>query len=89
MPLSVTINNTHGFTPSELKFGYNNVRSPEKIFNQEDLISEYMRELNNKMSYYYKITRKRTTLKKAKQRHEKHKFKEKHLNDFVFVKQPK
>lgn len=87
-----SISNTHGFTPYELIFGHTNTRPPEKLYNQEELVSKYIRDLNNKISYYYKTARERTILKKfkAKERFdEKHKPKGRHydLHDFVFIKE--
>lgn len=59
-------NKTHGFTPYELIFGHTSSRPPETLYNQEELISKYMRDLNNKISYYYKLARARTDLQKQK-----------------------
>ena len=69
-----TRNKTHGFTPYELIFGHTSSRPPETLYNQEELISKYVRDLNNRMNFYYKQARQRTELKKekAKARHDEH-----------------
>lgn len=61
-----TQNKTHGFTPYELLFGHTSSRPPETLYNQEKLISKYVRDLNNKMEHYYKLARTRTDMKKEK-----------------------
>ncbi|XP_050310841.1 uncharacterized protein LOC126746579 [Anthonomus grandis grandis] len=61
-----TKNRTHGFTPYELVFGHTSNRPPETLYNQEALISKYIRDLNNRMSYFYKVARQRTEHVKQK-----------------------
>ena len=61
-----TKNKTHGFTPYELIFGHSSNRPPEKLYNQKELISKYIRDLNNRMNYFYRIARKRTDAQKEK-----------------------
>lgn len=61
-----TKNKTHGFTPYELIFGHTSGRPPETLYNKTNLITKYIRDLNNRMEYYYKIARKRTELQKEK-----------------------
>lgn len=85
-------NQTHGFTPYELIFGHTNSRPPEKTYNQEELISKYVRDLNNKISYFYELARERTIQRKekAKARYDEMKNpKEKQFNiqDKVFIKE--
>ena len=61
-----TRNKTHGFTPYELIFGHTASRAPETLYNQEKLISKYIRDLNNRMEHYYKIAREKTQRQKEK-----------------------
>lgn len=61
-----TKNRTTGFTPYELIFGHTSSRCPETLYNQQTLISKYVRDLNNRMEYYYKIARAKTQLQKEK-----------------------
>ena len=68
-----TKNKTHGFTPYELIFGHTSNRPPETLYNQEALISKYVRDLNNRMSYFYRLARRRTedAKQKSKERFDK------------------
>lgn len=59
-------NKTHGFTPYELVFGHTSSRPPETLYNQEELVTKYVRDLNNRLSYYYKVARARTETQKQK-----------------------
>ena len=59
-------NKSHGFTPYELIFGHTSGRPPETLYNQQELISKYVRDLNNRISYYYKIARARINSQKEK-----------------------
>lgn len=61
-----TKNKTHGFTPYELIFGHTSNRPPETLYNQKELLSKYIRDLNNRMQYYYKMARARTNTQKEK-----------------------
>lgn len=61
-----TKNKTHGFSPYELIFGHTSSRPPETLYNQKELISKYIRDLNNRMEHYYKVARSRTNQKKEK-----------------------
>lgn len=67
-------NKTHGFTPYELLFGHSSSRPPETLYNEKEIISKYVRDLNNRMSHFYKIARSKTDLQKekAKNRFDKH-----------------
>lgn len=69
-----SVNKTHGFSPYELIFGHTSCRPPETLYNQKELITKYVRDLNNRISYYYKIARSRTQnqKEKAKIRFDKH-----------------
>lgn len=68
-----SLNSTHGFTPYELIFGHTSSRPPETLYNQKDLITKYIRDLNNRISYYYKTARNRIleNKEKAKERFDK------------------
>lgn len=59
-------NQTHGFSPYELVFGHTSSRPPETLYNEKQLITKYIRDLNNKINTYYKIARERTNLQKQK-----------------------
>uniref|UniRef100_V5GGL8 RNA-directed DNA polymerase n=1 Tax=Anoplophora glabripennis TaxID=217634 RepID=V5GGL8_ANOGL len=59
-------NKTHGFTPYELVFGHTSSRPPETLYNQKELVTKYVRDLNNRLSYYYKVARTRTEAQKQK-----------------------
>lgn len=61
-----TRNHTTGFTPYELIFGHTSSRVPETLYNQKELISKYVRDLNNRMKYFYKLARTKTQLRKEK-----------------------
>jgi len=61
-----TKNKTHGFSPYELLFGHTSIRPPETLYNQKELISKYIRDLNNRMEHYYKIARSRSIAQKEK-----------------------
>lgn len=61
-----SVNKTHGFTPYELVFGHTSSRPPETLYNEEQLISKYIRDLNNRIKHFYKLARERTQLQKAK-----------------------
>lgn len=61
-----TKNKTHGFSPYELVFGHTSSRPPETLYNQKELISKYIRDLNNRMEHYYKVARTRTIAQKEK-----------------------
>ena len=61
-----TKNKTHGFSPYELIFGHTSSRPPETLYNHKELITKYIRDLNNRMEYYYKIARQKTELQKQK-----------------------
>lgn len=61
-----TQNKTHGFTPYELIFGHTSSRPPETVYNQKELISKYVRDLNNRMQYYYNLARIKTDRQKEK-----------------------
>lgn len=85
-------NKTHGFTPFELIFGHTSNRPPETLYNQEQLISKYVRDLNNRISHYYKIARERTESQKqkAKERfdeHVRHKTPDYQIGDKVYIKE--
>lgn len=87
-----SVNKTHGFTPYELLFGHTSSRPPETLYNQEELISKYVRDLNNRISHYYKIARTKTELQKekAKTRFDKHvndNLPEYKVGDKVYVKE--
>lgn len=59
-------NKTHGFTPYELIFGHTSSRPPETLYNQKELLSKYVRDLSNRMEYYYKVARIKTERQKEK-----------------------
>lgn len=61
-----TKNKTHGFTPYELLFGHTASKVPERMYKEKELMTKYMRDLNNRISYYYKIARERTQETKEK-----------------------
>lgn len=87
-----TKNKTHGFTPFELIFGHTSSRPPETLYNQEQLISKYVRDLNSRMEYYYKIAREKTKIskEKAKIRFDQHVSKKPYefkIGDKVYVKE--
>lgn len=63
---NTTKNKTHGFTPYELIFGHTSSRPPETLYNQEQLISKYIRDLNKRMEHYYKVARSKTNAQKEK-----------------------
>ena len=69
-----TKNKTHGFTPYELIFGHTSSRPPDTLYDEKNLITKYIRDLNNRMQYYYKIARNRTEQNKlkSKERFDKH-----------------
>lgn len=51
-------NKTHGFTPYELIFGRtSDKQTPKKNYNEEELITWYIRDLNTKLSHYNKIAK--------------------------------
>jgi RNase H-like domain found in reverse transcriptase/Reverse transcriptase (RNA-dependent DNA polymerase)/Integrase zinc binding domain/Integrase core domain len=87
-----TQNKTHGFTPYELIFGHTSSRPPETLYNEKELITRYIRDLNKRISYYYKVARERTQdqKEKAKVRFDRniseHKYKYK-IGDKVYVKE--
>lgn len=87
-----TKNKTHGFTPFELVFGHTSSRPPETLYNQEQLISKYVRDLSGRMEYYYKVAREKTKIskEKAKTRFDQHVSKkpyEFNIGDKVYVKE--
>lgn len=55
-------------------FGHTSSRPPETLYNQKDLITKYVRDLNNRISYYYKLARAKTDARKqkAKERFDQH-----------------
>ena len=59
-------NNTHGFTLYELIFGHKSSRPPDTLYSQEELVTKYLRDLNNRLSYYYNVARQRTVAQKQK-----------------------
>ncbi|CAH2017254.1 unnamed protein product, partial [Acanthoscelides obtectus] len=61
-----TRNKTTGFTPYELVFGHTSGRPPEHVYLEKELMSKYVRDIRNKLEYYYKITRVRTDEQKQK-----------------------
>lgn len=61
-----TKSKSHGFTPYELIFGHTSSRPPETLYNQKELITKYVRDLNNRMEYYYKLAQNRTQTQKEK-----------------------
>lgn len=85
-------NKTHGFTPYELLFGHTSSRPPETLYNQKELITKYIRDLNNRISTYYKLARERTNLQKqkAKERFDQHvsdKPRNFQIGDKVYIKE--
>lgn len=85
-------NATHGFTPYELIFGHTSGRPPETLYNEKQIISKYIRDLNNRIKYFYELARQRTqeAKQKSKDRHDKtisekqYEFK---IGDKVYVKE--
>ncbi|XP_050507921.1 uncharacterized protein LOC126885399 [Diabrotica virgifera virgifera] len=69
-----TKNKTHGFTPYELIFGHTSFRPPEILYNEKALISKYVRDLSNRIQYFYKVARAKTERQKekAKERFDQH-----------------
>ncbi|CAH1994272.1 unnamed protein product [Acanthoscelides obtectus] len=61
-----TRNKTTGFTPYELVFGHTSGRPPEHVYLEKELMSKYVRDIRNKLEYYYKIARVRTDEQKQK-----------------------
>ena len=87
-----SVNKTHGFTPYELIFGHTANRPPETLYNQKELITKYVRDLNNRISHYYNIARSRTQSQKekAKVRFDKNIPENRHeynIGDKVYVKE--
>ena len=61
-----TKNKTTGFTPYELVFGHTSGRPPETLYNEKSLVTKYIRDLRNKLDYYYKVARSKTVQEKEK-----------------------
>ncbi|CAH1971734.1 unnamed protein product [Acanthoscelides obtectus] len=55
-----TRNKTTGFTPYKLVFGHTSGRPPEHVYLEKELMSKYVRDIRNKLEYYYQIARVRT-----------------------------
>lgn len=47
-------------------FGHTSSRPPEKVCNEKELISKYIRNLNNRISHYYRLARERCEVQKQK-----------------------
>lgn len=87
-----TQSKTHGFTPYELIFGHTSSRPPETLYNEEKLISKYIRDLNNRMRFYYRTAREKTILNKEKakirfDRNVPERLQEFNIGDKVYVKE--
>ncbi|CAH1998121.1 unnamed protein product [Acanthoscelides obtectus] len=61
-----TRNKITGFTPYELVFGHTSGRPPEHVYLEKELMSKYLRDIRNKLEYYYKIAHARTDEQKQK-----------------------
>lgn len=57
-------NKTDGFKPSI--FGHTSGRHSETLYNEKELITQYIRDLNIKLTHYYKISLERTQTLKRK-----------------------
>jgi len=67
-------NASTGFTPYELLFGHTACHAADELFNQKELISKYVKDLNERISYMYsKAAENIEKMKqKAKSRFDKH-----------------
>ncbi|CAH2006037.1 unnamed protein product [Acanthoscelides obtectus] len=87
-----TRNKTIGFTPYELVFGHTSGGPPEHVYHEKELMSKYLRDIRNKLEYYYKIARARTDEQKQKAKvrfdnRESPNLQKYKIGDKVFVKQ--
>lgn len=60
-------NKTHSFTPFQLIFGHT-ADPPKTYFNFQQLICKHFRDLNNRISHYYKLLAKEQRAKKKRQK---------------------
>lgn len=69
-----SVNKTTGFTPYELIFGHTSSRPSETLYNEKEIVSKYVRDLNARIKHYYELARKRTiqSKEKAKERFDEH-----------------
>lgn len=54
-----SVNNTHVFTPYELIFEHTSSRLTETLYNQQEIITKYVTDLDSRISHYYKIAQER------------------------------
>lgn len=50
-----TKNKTHGFTLYKLVFGHSSGRTPERMYSEKELITRYIRDLNEKRTTKYPV----------------------------------